>query len=531
MTRKLRVGIVFGGRSGEHEVSLAGAASVMAAIDRSRFDVLPIGIARDGRWLVGGDPLRALGDEAARLALGSGGAEAATKRELLERAAAVDTGTALARMESSEGLPPGLRTSLDVVLIMLHGPQGEDGTVQGLLELAGIPYTGAGVLASAVGMDKVAMKDMFRAHGLPVVDYAVVRRHEWERDRSSVERAVAERDRLPVLRQAGQPRIERRDQQGQGAPRIWPRPSTWPPATTAASSSSERCKGARSRSRCWATTRRKASVPGEVCYAGEWYDYETKYGTGQTTFKVPAPLPPATTELLRDAGHQGVPGRGLRGMARVDFFVETERPRARERDQHHSGLHPDERLPEALGGLGHRLPGADHPPHRARSGAATLTSALGPVVRVTRRVRVVIAGGGTGGHTSAGLAVAACAPRATAPTVHWIGSRPASRPDASPRRGSRSTPSRPASSGATGTGRTCPTLPCAPRPAPSSRGGCSAGSAPRSSSPPAASSPCRRRSPPARSASASSSTSKPPFPGSPTGSWRASRGVSRSAFP
>src|SRR5512144_514161 len=122
MTRKLRVGIVFGGRSGEHEVSLAGAASVMAAIDRSRFDVLPIGIARDGRWLVGGDPLRALGEEAARLALGSGSAEAATKRELLERAAAVDTSTALARMETSEGLPPGLRTSLDVVLILLHGP-------------------------------------------------------------------------------------------------------------------------------------------------------------------------------------------------------------------------------------------------------------------------------------------------------------------------------------------------------------------------------------------------------------------------
>src|SRR5438128_12324310 len=122
MARKLRVGVVFGGRSGEHEVSLAGAASVMAAIDRSRFEVVPIGIARDGRWLMGGDPLRALGEEARRLSLSGSGAEATTKRELLERAAAVETGTALARMESSEGLPPGLRTSVDVVLILLHGP-------------------------------------------------------------------------------------------------------------------------------------------------------------------------------------------------------------------------------------------------------------------------------------------------------------------------------------------------------------------------------------------------------------------------
>src|SRR6266508_4050053 len=199
MARKVRVGVVFGGRSGEHEVSLAGAASVMAAIDRSRFEVVAIGIAKDGRWLAGGDPLRALSEEAGRLALGSGGADATTKQQLLERAAAVDAGTALARMESSESLPSGLRASLDVVLIMLHGPQGEDGTIQGLLELAGIAYSGAGVLASAVGMDKGAMKDMFRAHGLPVVDYAVVRRHDWERDRQAVEQEVAREIGFPCF--------------------------------------------------------------------------------------------------------------------------------------------------------------------------------------------------------------------------------------------------------------------------------------------------------------------------------------------
>ena len=113
---------------------------------------------------MGGDPLRARAHAAARQALTEGGADAHTKHELLERAAAQDTGTALMCMETTEGLPPGLRDRLDVVLVLLHGPQGEDGTIQGLLQLAGVPYTGAGVLASAVGMDKVAMKDLFRAH-------------------------------------------------------------------------------------------------------------------------------------------------------------------------------------------------------------------------------------------------------------------------------------------------------------------------------------------------------------------------------
>jgi D-alanine-D-alanine ligase len=323
MVKKLRVGIVFGGRSGEHEVSLAGAASVLAAIDRSRFEVVPIGIARDGRWLVGGDPLRALGEEATRRALGSAGAEAATKRELLERAAAVDAGTALARMESSESLPSGLRASLDVVLIMLHGPQGEDGTIQGLLELAGIPYSGAGVLASAVGMDKGAMKDMFRAHGLPVVDYAVVRRHDWERDRQAVERAVA--------REIGFPCFVKPANLGSsvGISKVKAAEDLAAAVDLAAGHDRrilvERAvQGREVEVAVLGNDTPMASLPGEVCYAGEWYDYETKYGAGQTTFKVPAPLPPATTELVRALAVKAFQAVDCAGMARVDFFIETD---------------------------------------------------------------------------------------------------------------------------------------------------------------------------------------------------------------
>src|SRR6266849_9226336 len=155
--RPRRVGVIFGGRSGEHEVSLASAASVIAALQRRGHTVVPIGIARDGRWVVGGDPMRVLSDEVRR-ALPAGEA-AGAKKSLADRADTQSAGTSsLARMEPAGGLPAELRTEMDVAVIMLHGPYGEDGTIQGLLELAGVPYTGAGVMASAIGMDKVMMK-------------------------------------------------------------------------------------------------------------------------------------------------------------------------------------------------------------------------------------------------------------------------------------------------------------------------------------------------------------------------------------
>jgi len=317
------VGIVFGGQSGEHEVSLAGAASVMAAIDRSRFDIVPIGITRDGRWLAGGDPMRALGQEAARLALAEGGIEAQTKRELLARAAAVDSSTALQRTESSQGLPAGLRERLDVVLVLLHGPRGEDGTIQGLLELAGLPYTGAGVLASAIGMDKAAMKDVFRAHGLPMVEHVVVKRREWQRDPAAVERALASEIGFPCFvkpanlgSSVGVSKVKAVDDLG---------------AALALAAHHDRrimveraVQGREVEVAVLGNDAPIASVPGEVCYAGEWYDYETKYAEGQTTFKVPAALSPETTELVRALAVKAFQAIDGAGMARVDFFVEAD---------------------------------------------------------------------------------------------------------------------------------------------------------------------------------------------------------------
>jgi len=323
MAKKLRVGVVFGGESGEHEVSLAGAASLMAAIDRERFELVPIGITREGRWLVGGDPLRALAQEAAVRALGEGGADASVKQALAARAGDVGPTTALQRMVSSEGLPAGLRDRLDVVWIMLHGPRGEDGTIQGLLELAGLPYVGAGVLASAVGMDKVAMKDMFRAHGLPVVDYLAVKRHEWQRDPAAVERAVAQAIGFPCFVKPANLGSSVGISKVKG-------PEDLPPALALAAGHDRRVlveravQGREIEVAVLGNDRPEASVPGEVCYAGEWYDYETKYGAGHTTFKVPAPLSPEVTWRVRELALEAFRAIDCAGLARVDFFIEGE---------------------------------------------------------------------------------------------------------------------------------------------------------------------------------------------------------------
>ena len=324
MAKKLRVGVVFGGESGEHEVSLAGAASVLAAIDRERFEPVPIGITREGRWLVGGDPLRALAGEAARQALGEGGAEASVKQELAVRAADAVTSTALQRMETSESLPPGLREHLDVVWIMLHGPRGEDGTIQGLLELARLPYVGAGVLASAIGMDKGAMKDLFRAHGLPIVDYLLVKRPDWQREPAAVERGIADALGFPCFvkpanlgSSVGISKVKA--------------PEDLPAALALAARHDRRIlveravQGREVEVAVLGNDRPEASVPGEVCYAGEWYDYETKYGAGHTTFKVPAPLSPELTRRVRELAVEAFRAIDCAGLARVDFFIEGER--------------------------------------------------------------------------------------------------------------------------------------------------------------------------------------------------------------
>jgi D-alanine-D-alanine ligase len=323
----LRVGVIFGGRSGEHEVSLASAASVIAALEQRGHTVVPIGIGRDGRWVVGGDPLRALAAQA-RVGLPSGDATGAAKKALADRAESADTtlaSTALVRTEPAGGMPTELRAGLDVVVIMLHGPYGEDGTIQGVLELADLPYVGAGVLASAVGMDKATMKAVFSAHGLPIVDYTVVLRREWRERPEQVARRVREVTGFPCFVKpsnlGSSVGISRVTSAG-----------ALPAALDEAARYDRKIVVERAVSRprevevsVLGHDAPEASLPGEITYDAEWYDYTTKYVEGQARIIVPAPIGPALTARVREIAAAAFRAIDASGMARVDFFIDGDR--------------------------------------------------------------------------------------------------------------------------------------------------------------------------------------------------------------
>ena len=185
MAKKLRVGILFGGRSGEHEVSLLSAASILKAIDRKKFDVVPIGITKDGRWLAAGEANNLLEGSQSAVArqLRAGDPEATPGAKLLHEG--IPTLLAPEPVETRAALAPGsvrpAAANLDVVFPVLHGTFGEDGTIQGLFELAGVAYVGSGVLGSAAGMDKDVMKRLFAQAGLPIVKHVTLLRAEWEK--------------------------------------------------------------------------------------------------------------------------------------------------------------------------------------------------------------------------------------------------------------------------------------------------------------------------------------------------------------
>jgi D-alanine-D-alanine ligase len=325
MKEALRVGVVFGGRSGEHEVSLASAASVIAALEARGHTVVPIGIARDGRWIVGGNPMRALAAEA-RITMPGDDADASVKKALADRAEAIEEGTtaALVRSEPAGSVPPELRQGLDVAVIMLHGPYGEDGTIQGLFELADVPYVGAGVLASAVGMDKVTMKAVFKAHGLPIVDHEVVMRHEWRRDRAGVHARVAGR--------IGFPCFVKPSNLGSSVGISKARNDAELDAGLDEAARYDRKllveRGVSAREievSVLGNDEPVASLPGEIVYTSEWYDYQTKYAEGQARVVVPAPISAALTARVRELAIAAFRAIDAAGMARVDFFVDGER--------------------------------------------------------------------------------------------------------------------------------------------------------------------------------------------------------------
>jgi D-alanine-D-alanine ligase len=300
-----RVAIVFGGRSGEHEVSIQSARSVIAAIDPSRYEVVPVGITHQGAWVVAQPEALLTGrvDPGARV---------------LPSAEPGQPG--LVPATPSPGVD-GLREGIDVVFPLVHGTYGEDGCLQGLFELAGIPFVGSGVLASSTGMDKIVMKKVFRADGLPVVDYVSVARADWGRD--------PEAELARVKKSIGFPCFVKPADLGSSVGINKVRVADeLPAAIDAAAEFSGRIiveRGVDARElECGVLGNHNpaASVVGEIIPARDFYDYEAKYVDPNTQFLIPADLDPSTASSIRDLAIRAFTSIGASGMARVDFFLE-----------------------------------------------------------------------------------------------------------------------------------------------------------------------------------------------------------------
>jgi len=313
MRKKVKIGLIFGGRSGEHEVSLLSAQGVMGAIDREKYEIVPIGITKEGRWLAAGDPMKALT---------SGEAAQSNPAALL----AEPSQRGLMRLENQEqgqALKAIQVSQIDVAFPILHGPYGEDGTVQGLLELAGIPYVGAGVLASAVGMDKVVFKDVLRAHGLPVPAFVVVKRKEWDRE---PEQIVAR-----VEAELGYPCFVKPANLGSsvGISKARNRAELRQGLTEAARYDRKLLveEGIDAREievGVLGNDEPIASVPGEILPSREFYDYAAKYLDAESELLIPAPIPPEMAAQLRELAVKAYQAIDCAGMARVDFLLHRQ---------------------------------------------------------------------------------------------------------------------------------------------------------------------------------------------------------------
>jgi D-alanine-D-alanine ligase len=322
MRRKLRVGVLFGGRSGEHEISLRSALTVMSSMDPARYELVPIGIARDGRWRLRADAIALLKDSAPKLrALGQSGVPIILPPYPQRHALEV---VPIARDAHINPLN-GKGATLDVIFPVLHGTHGEDGTVQGLLELAGIPYVGSGVLGSAVGMDKDTQKRLLRDAGLPVVRYFALSQAEVKADRGYARR-LADELGYPVFikpNALGSSIGISRVQSGAGLRAALKDAFQYDRKVLLETG----CEGRELECAVLGNDHPETSVVGEILIKGRhrFYSYESKYVDPHgAEVKIPADLPEAVSERVRELSTAAFKVLGLRGMARVDFLTRAD---------------------------------------------------------------------------------------------------------------------------------------------------------------------------------------------------------------
>lgn len=321
--QRIRVGVVFGGRSGEHDVSLRSAQAIMRAIDPQRYEVVPIGITREGKWLTGGDPLRRLAG-GSRLALtpeaGSSASDPAAADAMSAIVPAEQAGHANGALDVADA---GWVRGLDVIFPALHGPMGEDGTIQGFFELAGIPYVGAGVLGSAVSMDKDVAKRLFLQAGLPILPWIVLARREWERD--------PERIAARVEAELGYPCFTKPANLGSSVGVTKVHHEGELAAGIAEAGRHDRKiiieRGVDAREleiSVLGNDEPMTSAIGEVRPSREFYDYEAKYVDEDSELIVPAELTAEQEARIKAIAVTAFKALEVAGMARVDFFLDRK---------------------------------------------------------------------------------------------------------------------------------------------------------------------------------------------------------------
>ncbi|KAF4409081.1 D-alanine--D-alanine ligase family protein [Streptomyces lycii] len=324
--RKPRVAVVFGGRSSEHAISVVTAGAVLRAIDRTKYEVLPIGITRDGRWAL-------TADEPERMAIADRALPSVD-----ELAESSDGGVLLPVdgggrevVYTEPGQVPKSLGEVDVVFPVLHGPYGEDGTIQGLLEMSGVPYVGAGVLASAVGMDKEYMKRVFRSFGLPVGPYEVIRPREWERTTDGVKGAAARKKITDFAAEHGWPVFVKPARAGSsmGITKVDDEAGLDAAVAEARRHDPKILVESLLRGReieCGVLEFEdgpRASVPAEIppVSSHDFYDFEAKY-IDSAPGLVPAPLTEEETERVRELAVAAFDAASCEGLVRADFFLQ-----------------------------------------------------------------------------------------------------------------------------------------------------------------------------------------------------------------
>jgi D-alanine-D-alanine ligase len=329
--KKLRVGILFGGRSGEHEVSLLSAASVLEAIDKSKYEVVPIGITKDGRWVTSAHAENLLRRKEPGQHLRAGDPQATSAAAVLASGSAM----IVPPVPEAELLPfqSDARPShspeaihVDVIFPVLHGTFGEDGTIQGLLELADIPYVGAGVLGSAAGMDKDVMKRLFAAAGLPIVKHITVLRSDWEQEAKSVRRLVESNLKYPLFVKPANLGSSVGISKAHDAKEL-------APAMEEAAAYDRKIvveegvggkKGKAREIECAVLGNEKpaASIAGEIVPGKEFYDYAAKYLEEGSELLIPAKLAKKQLKQVQEMAIAAFCVTECSGLARVDFLMD-----------------------------------------------------------------------------------------------------------------------------------------------------------------------------------------------------------------